>query len=275
MNRRLRIYSKLSLLAFATLAGALCLLDTHSPSFANSLSGGIQHLEKLEQLDSKLRSEAPFIDNPKTEIEDSPWKEIPSWLAGTWRSVQMMEIGQSEDRNSDAGAESRILPIKESETFGFQSDAKRVIWTMSRPLSQFVRFSTSATKSDSDHKSASVVHIRRFYRDIDSDSPRSVVVRFIDTKLHVKPDEKKIAEVEREEVIRKIVLLEPDLIAVSSDVQTYDSEGFPFDHRRLVEFRRRDRKYETINQAAGINLHASFTKFLETHQMIDRDPEVH
>jgi hypothetical protein len=241
---------------------------------ANRLSGGIEHVEKLSPLSESLKPEKPFDDKKNESVEKADWFEIPNWLGGTWRSIQVVETEHSDEVTGARTADTRIVNERERETLGFQLDSQRHIWTISHPLTKFVHISeVEGSKADGTAKKPSVITYTT--RDYEPQESASNLVRYklIDIVVRVRTADNKIDSVERQEIIRKIVLLDADVIAISSDVQIYDQAGFPTVRRKIFELRKREKSFEVVDLVNGTNLHSSFSKFLERGGKMNHLPE--
>ena len=99
---------------------------------AAPLSGGVQHAEQLSEMDGTLIPGKGF-DSRNVRVNDSgDWFAIPIWLTGTWHTVQLTRIKKVDERTGSSSDAPKIIKLRERETFGFQRDRLRNVWTLRR-----------------------------------------------------------------------------------------------------------------------------------------------
>lgn len=242
----------------------------NSPIAATTLTGSIEHADKLAPIPERLKPGKAFTGQIIPSSEADEWFVIPKWLSGTWRSIQVIRTESYDSRTGSTDQNERILPeARKQETLGYQQDRKHDIWTLRRlPAPE------KETKTNSESESKPTVTTET-YRDnnLVSASEDKVVFRTLDTIVSVDNKEKKIRSVEQRESIRTIVPMRDGMIALYSDIQTYDEQGFQKTREQYAEFRKRIDEYHRLDEFAGKSLHASFLKFLERSGQVSLEPD--
>lgn len=234
-----------------------------------TLTGGVSHAEKLSPVTTSLSPEKIFNEHNMKTIEPYIWFEIPDWLAGTWRSIQIVRTEQTDDRSGTVDSNTLILTNRERERFGYQIDRLHKIWSMRNTLEPVV-FTQEITegKIEPSEKIPTTIYISRI-NEIISWQPARVQFRTIDLIVTVRNSDKKIEVAEKRESIRTFVPLTKNIIAVASDTHIYDQFGFPYATEKTVELKKREKEFTILDEWKGQSLYASFSKFLQKQGKID------
>lgn len=241
-----------------------------------AMKTGVVHSERLVPLKGAVKIGQILPEQFFAESADGRWFEIPNWFAGTWRTIQGTRLSLYDDRTGEADDKPIVIPSRERETFGFQLDRARNVWTSSGNI---VPIAYSAelkfVNAEGDEVSIPVLvsifrenHLLKVEKDV-------VSIRSVDLVITSRKDTKQVQSVERREVVRRFTLIEPTVIAVYSDVQTYDSTGFPEKRETICEFRKRENEFRVQNQYRSVGLFSSFSKYLQSTGKIGLVPEKH
>jgi len=235
------------------------------------LSGGIEHSDKLEPAPDELKPGKGLEDKKPAMKPAGEWFSLPSWLAGSWRTIQLVRTNQYDDATGASDNKTAILSEREKETFGFQLDKQHNYWTPSTSIEP-IKVEVQETKTDS--KDAEKRTLYKFRRnEVVSQSGEKLVIKSIDTVVGINPDTRRINEVELRESIRTFILLDSNVLAIYSDIQTYDSTGFPKSRSKTAEFRSKDGDFKVIDQIGSLSLYASFKSFLQKTKQLGLAPE--
>lgn len=113
-------------------ASVLVLLFVPTPIMAAPLSGGVEHAEQLPAMDGTLLPGKGFDSRTLRFTDSGEWFAIPAWLTGTWRTVQLTRIKKVDDGSGLVNDTPKPIKLRERETFGYQRDRLRNVWTLRR-----------------------------------------------------------------------------------------------------------------------------------------------
>lgn len=254
---------------------------TGIPSYAqlqnsDAIKAGVVHSERLGPLKGTVKIGQILQEQISTESADGRWFEIPNWLAGTWRTIQGTRLSSYDDRTGEADDKPIVTQSRERETLGFQLDRSRNVWTSSSNIVP-IAYSTELKRVSAEGDDESIPALVSILREnhllkVEKDT---VSIKSVDLVITSRKDTKQIQSVERREVVRKFILIEPSLVAVYSDSQSYDSTGFPEKRETICEFRRREKEFQLQNQYRSVGLFSSFSKYLQSTGKIGLVPERH
>lgn len=214
-----------------------------------------------------LRS--PFVDlkagesvTRKTPAKGSDdWILLPNWLSGKWRSYSATEI-ESRDLVSGIDVEAnKSLPVGELETFGFQMDSARQIWTPAEYPEPISNFGNSSSGSNDSRVYRSLILL--------SAGPARVQFRCTDHVLNLDPKSNKFKSTYSKESICTYVLMAPDVIAKYSDAMSYDASGHQIKQSKISAFCKKEEPFEVVSEVGMRNLKVSLAKYLEHQGMAD------
>lgn len=220
----------------------------------------IEHTTMLRSPFVDLKAGESVTRKAPTKGSDD-WILLPSWLPGKWRSYSATEI-ESRDLVSGIDVEAnKSLPVGELETFGFQMDSARQIWTPAEypePISVFENSSSGSNDS-------------RVYRSLAliSAGPARVQFRCTDHVLNLDPKSNKFKSTYSKESICTYVLMAPDLIVKYSDAMTYDASGHQIKQSKISAFCKKEDPFEVVSEVGMRNLKVSLAKYLEHQGMAD------
>lgn len=270
---------------FSTYHSAASLLALHcvaacwlSPQVsANTLTGGIEHAEKLPSASENLKPGKAFEDKLITKARSGNWFEIPGWLAGTWQSIQVIQLSNYDCRTGKTDSNTTIVPANETETFGYQVDNRQNIWTLKQSATPIISAAEVADQAQDKQpgKEPRMIPLTKYTlreNTLTESNDKEVVFKSLDTIVSVRSDTKTIYDVEQRESIRRVADMQNDVVAVTSDVQTYDRFGFPQTRLKLAEFRKRSRDFKVVDEIKGGSLYASFKNFLQEEGKLNLAP---
>lgn len=102
------------------------------------LSGSVQHSDQLPAVYNELSPGQSFAQPNFGERVDDEWFEIPSWLGGTWRTIQLSRFRKKDHQTGIVDREISTLRARERETFGYQLDRLNNVWTLGRSISPVI-----------------------------------------------------------------------------------------------------------------------------------------
>lgn len=237
-----------------------------------TISGQVEHSEKLPAVPTGLKSGAVFAQAVVAPNPDTDWFSIPGWLAGTWQTIQISRISKADDLTGETNATIATVASRERETFGYQLDKVHGIWTPRHTFLPIV--SSVSVQTLENEKSAQVPGTCYVTRDnylISADESK-VVLRSVDISVVVRDDKNQIDSVEQRETVRTISPMSGGIIAIASDTQVFDAKGYRKSHERTVEFRMQSRPFQVIDEFAGVSAHVSFAKYLQRTGRIGLTP---
>ncbi len=237
--------------------------DAHSSEQA-PLQAGIEHAEQLPAVKLSSMAGQKFDSKSALCIEDKEWFVIPTWFAGTWRTIQQARVSRYDNRSGEMQTQETILPTREREVFGYQTDRQQNPWTLQRPLQPIILSSTMPNLESNKPSDTIPVTIYTFRQNqpVSEDSSK-VVMKTLDTVLTVRNDTNKIESVEQRETYRTFIRIDAELMALYSDEQTYDQQGLPKVRSKIAELRKRDAELKVVDEFKMTNILASFKNFLK------------
>lgn len=237
-------------------------------SSSGTLKGGIEHAARITSPSPRLSPGMAANGISSIFSGDDNWYSIPSWMAGTWDSVQVVRCELYDCNSGEVNLAERILPdAKEEETIGFQKDRSNAIWT----IKQFPTPHKVVRKVSEDNSKTTITETYR-ENSLISANESKVILKTMDTKVTIDKKDNKIATVERRESIRYFVPVGDNALAVYSDSQTYDDQGFPLKREQLAEIKKRKEDFKVVDEIGGRSLFSSFVKFLEKTGQIRLEP---
>lgn len=265
-----RVLTSVALLSVSNLSFSIL------PAVAQiTLSGGVEHAEKLAPAASELAPGRALTD-PKRIVNKTSgeWFSIPSWLTGTWSTIQQVRTRSYNDETGNSDTKATVESAREKETFGFQLDKQHNYWTSSNNIDP-IRAKVEKSVPGDGGKSLTVTKVEYKFRrnEIVSNENNKIVLKTIDTVVTTNPDTNRIESTEQVESIRTFVLMDDNLIALKSDVQHYDRLGFPKERSVHAEFRAKEADFKVVNEIDGVSLFASFKDFLQRHGQLNIAPE--
>ncbi len=257
-----------------TLTSLFCLsTDLIQAASGAPLQAGVEHAEKLPPVQLAKRAGQKFDEKGTFSIEDKEWFAIPKWFAGTWRSVQRIRTSEYDCRSGETNNNDTILTDLERETFGYQQDRQQNIWTLQWSLNPLLTTSIMIDNENPKEPKNVTLTIYTFRKNqLISEDDEKVRFRTLDTVVAVR-DNGKIESTELRETFRVLARLNDDTIAVQSDQQTYDQQGFPKLRNQISEIKKRDSAFKTIDDFRMTNILASFKIFLKDTNKLNLMPE--
>jgi|GEM_PF-3388152 len=244
--------------------GYLLCLAFSWPVYAHTIAGGVEHAEKLSNIGDKFKVGKVFEDRLVTRAASGNWFEIPAWLAGTWQSIQVVQLSSYDSKTGQSDNSTIIIPANETETFGYQIDNRQSIWTIKQGVVPLVH-GTEIANPEPDKKPPMIPVTKYTLREsslIDI-SEKGVTLKSLDVIITVRSDNKGILDVEQREVLRTFCPIQAGVLAVTSDAQIYDRFGFPLTRVKAAEFRKQVRDFKVLDESKGASLYASFKNFLQ------------
>jgi hypothetical protein len=235
------------------------------------LKGGIQHSERLDALGDMWLPGKEFPKYAPVENFSGEWFMLPNWLAGTWVSVQEIETEFHDNKTGQSSSDIKILKTRERESFGWQTDSRGEIWTTKEPLKP-VDQEEPVKEVESGGGNRTTVKLLRFNQPVE-EAEDSISFKSKDIRIRIDSETNKIQSVARDENIRKLVRLGDDIIAVHSDIRSYDDQGFPKGHKTIVAFYRKEHDFVKLDEFANRELRSSFSKYLQRTGKIYLIPE--
>ncbi|MBX9950295.1 MAG: hypothetical protein K2Y39_14090 [Candidatus Obscuribacterales bacterium] len=240
----------------------------------HALSAEVTHSATLPPLKGAIKIGQPLPNDGKDSATNGRWFEIPRWLGGTWRSIQVVRLSSYDEESGETESKATVVPAREKETLGFQLDRNNNVWTCASNIEP-ISYSTILKQTNSDGAEEEIpgfVQISRENQFVDSSTDR-VTLKSTDVVITFRKDNRIVHRLDRRELLRTFVRLNPTLIAVYSDVQTYDVFGYPQTKELTTEFRRRERDFRVQDDFKGISLHSSFSKFLKSSGKLGLVPD--
>lgn len=245
-------------------------------AYATSLSGSIEHSEKLAPVSEKFNKQEPFNEKLIEPSNFEDWYEIPSWLAGTWRTLQTTRTYKLDEQSGES--ESNATPVfdKERETFGYQQDRQNRFWALAAAPVEICRQPKAKINTDNnsnqDQQSALNIYLQR-KNTLLMGSNEQAILRTRDLLIYTNSTSQKIETIQQRESIRKFKPLESNVVAISTDSQIYDSKGFPIGREKQIEIKIREKPFRRTDSLNGISLFASISKFFQHRGQINAIPE--
>ncbi len=245
-------------------------------SSAESLFGGLEHSERLEPIKENIRAGQSFEDKKaSTSSDDGDWFKIPKWLAGDWLTVDEVQTYSYDDKSGTTDSSATKLTSRQKETFGWQTDNRGDIWTTKNPLkllegTEDIMSSLNAKEVKSDDQASKTeqtpitlrILVLRQNQPLRI-SQDKVQFKSTDTIIRIDKRNARIVSAEKAEIIRQVLPLDTNLVAVSSDVQYYDEAGFPTRKVKIASILKRTGNFAKTDEFGGRNLQASFSKYLQ------------
>jgi hypothetical protein len=243
---------------------------------AETLFGGLEHSERLEPIKENIRAGQSFEDKKaSTSGDDGDWFKIPKWLAGDWMTVDEVQIDSYDDKSGATDSSATKLTSRQKEKFGWQTDNRGDIWTTKNPLkllegTEDKMPSLNATVGKSNNPESKIeqtpvtlrVLVLRQNQPVKINQDK-VQFKSTDTIIRIDKRSAQIVSAEKAEIIRQILPLDTNLVAVSSDVQYYDEAGFPIRRVKIASILKRTGNFANTDEFGGRNLQASFSKYLQ------------
>ncbi len=250
-----------------TLACALSSIATEPASaeaVTTRLEGGVDHKVDLAPGLSALKPGGDFsIDFLRPQPNDS-WVKIPSWLAGTWRSLNALRTFKYDEKSGQTDNSSQIIQKTSREIFGLQQDAAGDIWTLS--INPNPTLGQERTLEGSEGTPGQLTAVDSFviskneYQLTGAD--RATITSSAE-EIRVDKATNKIVSIETQKIIRKFNLLEDGLVSCLCDQTNLEKDGTPASKQKFVIVSRRIEPFKNQDDLNAIKLKSSFEKFLD------------
>lgn len=226
-----------------------CIDLENRPAQAIQLNGGVEVEEKLDALPSELKKGVPLKTQPLLPQAAGDWFTIPDWLAGTWQSVQILQLSTLNQKTSEETEMGKTIPVIEREKFGLQLDNKSGIWTAGRSYG-FVKSANEQTWKS--FRTNTLV----------GKSADSMTFRTDDLGFQL-DDKSQIKMLSRQQSIRTFRLLDDKTIVAMCTVRVYDSAGLSVSTSKVVCIFRKAEDFSPTDVSDDHDLRGSFSKFLQ------------
>jgi hypothetical protein len=266
LNGQWRVALPLSLLALASasigdVAASGFNEKVQSELVSAPLKGGLVHAERLPSAPSGIGK--PFHNHSLLNDykSGSQWFEVPTWLAGTWSAISSLELERVDLWTNEVTSDSRDMPLRFSESFGFQKDAHGGVWTLAHypDWLKLVR-RLSSQGSEGSIRQEKWVFTRTISKIEENEQKASF--RFVDSRLQL--DENDIVvDCDSMESFVTYTKLDSGLIARVSDSMLYSKDGEQIERSRWTSLMKIARPFSPVNEMALRNLRSAFSTFLE------------
>jgi len=222
---------------------------------ARLLTGGVEHSETLEPLDSALAPGQVFDPDKLPEAESegaNNWYKIPDWLAGTWHKDTQTDYYRYNYKTNLVDTTTRTETAKADGTWGTQQDKDGAIW-------QFDPAPFNATVDGGDQF---IVQLVRTSDPVEI-SDKKFVRRSVDTQIRVAKANGVIEMVESGEQITTYTPEGDDLIKRETSAKVFDPSGQPVLLGKSFAYEKRIAVFIPQNTYKGRDMKLLFQQFLQ------------
>lgn len=263
----IRPRSNRKLAVAVALACALSSIATEPASaetVTTHLEGGVDHKVDLAPGLSALKPGGDFsIDFLRPQPNDS-WVKIPSWLAGTWRSLNVLRTFRYDEKSGQTDNSSQIIQKTSREIFGLQQDSAGDIWTLS--INPNPTLGQERTLEGSEGMPGQVTAIDSYAiskNDYQQAGTDRATISSSSEEIRVDKATNKIVSIETQKIIRKFSLLEDGLVSCLCEQTSFDKDGTPASKQKFVIVSRRIENFKNQDDLNAIKLKSSFEKYLD------------
>jgi hypothetical protein len=228
------------------------------------LEGGINHKVELAPGLASLKPGSDFsIDFLRPQPNDS-WVKIPQWLAGTWRSLNVLRTFRYDEKSGQTDNSSQIIQKTSREIFGLQQDSAGDIWTLS--INPNPTLGQERTLEGSEGTPGQLTAIDSYAiskNDYQQTGTDRATISSSAEEIRVDKATNKIVSIETQKVIRKFSLLEDGLVSCLCDQTSFEKDGTPASKQKFVIILRRIEPFKNQDDLNAIKLKSSFEKYLD------------
>ncbi|HEY9786592.1 MAG TPA: hypothetical protein V6D17_14390 [Candidatus Obscuribacterales bacterium] len=220
---------------------------------AEPLQGGIEHSERLPQVDRNLLPGSVFQSQEKEkEKPTGEWVRIPSWLAGSWQADKETAVLRKDMKTGrESGNTPYFFQAKIRFSYGTQKDTGGGIWHyVSTPY-------TSATDLPEFTEYHRVLSKR--FREV-SDDKVTIATRVIVAR--VGRQSRLVEQAFQQESITTYSPLSDGFIKLSASTETFDVQGSPLLLAKNEAKIKRVANFEPTDKAEGNDLKQMFREHL-------------
>lgn len=219
------------------------------------LTGGIQHSERLDEVDDKLSAGRKFSESNLPKWDDSPgrWYSIPFWMAGKiWQANQRTRYFVEDLNTLQTDLQPETYVDQDSETLGWQVDGQGGIWQYdARPFIKVSQGQNTRTYHLNYKVEPLAISDRQFGQKVTS------------TQIKVDDRTNIIQWVLQVETIRTFSPVAEGQIRVDESSKIFDGDGAPSTLQKAYYFERRIEPFLAIDTYNGRDLRESFCSFLQ------------
>ncbi|MBY0356729.1 MAG: hypothetical protein K2W82_01905 [Candidatus Obscuribacterales bacterium] len=235
------------------------------PSYAQAtqmLQGHVEHQDSLPPLETSLQAGSRF-DTTKLKAlsPDNLWYQIPSWMAGTWKTTTDTNYYRYSYKTGGKNFAVDTFNCLSQSTIGWQKDRNGQIWEHAN--------SPYLTFAELDHK-FDIDLIKQ--KEIVDTQAKQITIYYRGARLVVSKHNKLITDSYQLESIQTYTPFGNNLLKVDASVKIFDSYGRPERLAKALSFEQRIKPFEPWNVYKGRNMVALFREYLITHNLADLLP---
>jgi hypothetical protein len=238
--------------------------EVSAEAYATRLEGGINQKVDLAPGLASLKPGGDFsIDFLRPQANDT-WVKIPKWLAGTWRSLNVLRTFHYDEKSGETDNSSQILQKTTREMFGLQQDSAGDIWTLA--INPNPTLGQERTREGTEGMAGQVTVMECFTiskNDYQMTGTDRATVTSSAEEIRVYKPTNKISTIETQKLIRKFSLLEDGLVSCLCEQTNFETDGTPVSKQKFVVVLRRIEPFKNQDDLNAIKLKSSFEKFLD------------